>query len=124
MNFPSTSLATMDSNSQYGSADTTAIKAGMSGPGSMGQTTSMLTADSMSKGQKDGAGSMTSPEPWVQEANGLEAVYQVTQIISNFANGQFTQHLYGFRDVTINIALVSEDLKKNIASLRLKKGSN
>ena len=106
MNFPSTSLATMDSNSQYGSADTKAIKAGISGSGSMGQTTSMLTADSMSKGQKDGLGVMTSPEPWVQEANGLEAVYQVTQIISNFSNGQFTQHLYGFRDVTVNVALV------------------
>ena len=125
MNFPSTSLATMDSNSQYGSPDEDNIKnLGLASGGSLGQTTSMLTADSMSKGQTDGLGVMTSPEPWVQEANGLEAVYQVTQIISNFSNGQFTQHLYGFRDVTVNIALIAEELKKNISQIKLKTGGN
>jgi hypothetical protein len=114
MNFPSTSLASRDSNSQYGSpSETDMASRGVSNPTHQGTASSMLTGKAMANNDTSSKG-LTSPEPWVQEANGLEAVYLVTNIISNFSNGQFTQHLYGLRDCTINISLVYDELKGDI----------
>ena len=54
------------------------------------------------------------PEPWIKESNALEAIYCVTQVISNFSGGQFTQHLYGYRDNSINVRLVEQQIKQGI----------
>ena len=38
----------------------------------------------------------------------------ITQVISNFSAGQFTRHLYGYRDNSINVRLVERQIKQGI----------
>ena len=102
MNFPTQALTGMDMNS---SATTPT------------ETSSPLPDMNTEKPQpattENEKGAMV-PEPWVKESNALEAIYCVTQVVSNFSNGLFTQHLYGYRDNSINVRLVEKQIKQGI----------
>ena len=101
MNFPTTSLTGMDMNSSA----TTPTES--SGP--------LPDMGTESKEEPATAENNTIvPDPWIKEANGLEAIYCVTQVISRFSGGLFTQHLYGYRDNSINVRLVEKQIKQGI----------
>tara|TARA_B100000809_G_scaffold108245_1_gene106738 strand:- start:476 stop:2548 length:2073 start_codon:yes stop_codon:yes gene_type:complete len=100
MNFPSTSLSGMDMSS---SATTPTESSGK------------LPDMGLEGGEQASAeNNAIIPEPWVKEANGLESIYCVTQVISRFSSGQFTQHLYGYRDNSINVRLIEQQIKQGI----------
>ena len=100
MNFPTTSLTGMDMNSSA----TTPTES--SGP--------LPDMGTESKEPATAENNAMVPEPWIKESNALEAIYCVTQVISNFSAGQFTQHLYGYRDNSINVRLVERQIKQGI----------
>ena len=100
MNFPTTSLTGMDMNSSA----TTPTES--SGP--------LPDMGTESKEPATAENNVMVPEPWIKESNALEAIYCVTQVISNFSSGQFTQHLYGYRDNSINVRLIEEQVKQGV----------
>ena len=101
MNFPSTSLSSMDMSSNA----TTPTESSSPLP-DMGTESKEEPATAENN--------TIVPDPWIKEANGLEAIYCVTQVISRFSGGLFTQHLYGYRDNSINVRLVEKQIKQGI----------
>jgi len=108
MNFPSTSLSGMDMNSKA----TTPTESSSPLP-DMGTESKEEPATAENN--------TIVPDPWIKEANGLEAIYCVTQVISRFSGGLFTQHLYGYRDNSINVRLVEEQIKQGIVVPKLER---